>query len=200
MTDIPSSFETIQQESVQFNKPVSEAAASAIGAAVNALLKTLAPIGSYIFSDLNETQFQTAIGNPVPAIYILADGRDVTGSGYHTLTGRTHVPDTRGQLPRALNNGGSAAGTRNDGHQNPDDPSGTMAPGTQTDDKLKSHTHTFAIDYTLMTSGGGRGAGNDGDQYGTDPVQLDNQIVINHTGGNETAPKTVAGNFFIRIN
>lgn len=207
MTDIAGSSVPAQIESVQFNNPISEASLSSIGAVGNYLLNILAPVGTVWGSMLfdsgdgshpsNSFQSQLGSGNPSPATWVLADGRDVTGSRYQALTGNSTVPDLRGLMLRGSNYGGSAAGTRADGKQNPD---GTLAPGTYSADKFASHKHTFATDYVLDTNTGSRGAGSDGDQYGTNPVQLDNQIQINNTGGNETAPKTVTLNFFIRIN
>jgi hypothetical protein len=207
MTDLAPSTVPVQQEAIQFNNPVSESSLASIGAIGNYLLNVIAPVGTIWGSMLfdsgdgthpnNSFQSQLGSGNPNPPTWVLADGRDVTGSRYQTLTGNTHIPDLRGIMIRAANNGGSAAGTRADGKQNPD---GNLAPGTYSADKLASHTHTFQTDYILNTSTGSRGAGNDGDTYGTNPVQLDNQIKINNTGGNETAPKNVTINYFIRIN
>jgi hypothetical protein len=55
---------------------------------------------------LTESQFQTVYGSG----WILADGRDVSGSAYHTLTGRVTVADLRGVFLRAKNNGRASGG------------------------------------------------------------------------------------------
>jgi hypothetical protein len=67
-------------------------------------------VGDIIHSMLTEEQFILENGGG----WILADGRDVTGSKYATVTGNTTVPDMRGQFLRGKNNG------RLDGEENPD--------------------------------------------------------------------------------
>lgn len=179
MTDIPGSFSPIQQESLQFNQPVSEASLTALGASINGLLSIVLPVGTIIESMLTEAQFQAQIGNPSPAIWVLADGRSAVGTSYQSITGFTTIPDLRGIFTRGKNNG------RSDGKQNPD---GDLALGTYSDDKFESHTHSA---YTSIVAQGPTAAttfsylfpGNTG-----------------ATGGNETAPKNVTINFFIRIN
>jgi hypothetical protein len=66
------------------------------------------PIGSYIHADLTEAQLQAQMGNG----WILADGRNVYGSLYHSITGKAVVPDCRGIFLRGKNNG------RSDGFEN----------------------------------------------------------------------------------
>ena len=62
-------------------------------------------VGEIVTSLLSEAQYQGSAGTG----WILMDGRDVTGSAYHTLTGNTVVPDvtTAGRFLRST--GGAAA-------------------------------------------------------------------------------------------
>ena len=54
---------------------------------------------------LTEAQFQAEVGTD----WILMDGRDVTGSGYHTLTGNTTVPNITSTGAFLRSTGGAAA-------------------------------------------------------------------------------------------
>lgn len=67
----------------------------------------LNPVGAKTYSMLTEAQFQAQNGSG----WVLADGRNVSGSDYHTKTGQTTVPDLRGVHLRGKNNG------RADGNQ-----------------------------------------------------------------------------------
>lgn len=180
MTDITPSFALIQQESVQTDQPVSEAAASAIGGLANALFQILFPVGSIVDSMLTTAQFQGLIGTT--SVWILADGSDVTGSTYATLTGFTNAPDLRGIFRRGKNNG------RSDGNQNPD---GDLALGTYSADKFASHSHTYDDVQTFVSVSSGTGQT---PLFPAAPAQTGN------SGGNETAPKNLTVNTFIRIN
>lgn len=105
--------------------------------------------------------------------WILADGSSITGSKYAAVTGASTVPDMRGAFLRGK---GST--------YNPD---GDLAVGTYTADKLASHTHTVQISSGgatgLLAGGSGLGAG-----------------ITGATGGNETSPRSITVNIFIRIN
>lgn len=191
MTDLESSTVPVQQEAIQFNNPVSESSLAAIGAVANFLLKVQPPVGTIWASMLTETQFQSLINDPSPATWILADGRSVAGSAYAFATGQTNAPDLRGIFLRGLNNGGSAAGTRSDAFANPDDLSGTFTPGTLTQDKFKSHTHTYSVNSSF---------GADTTSAGGNAGEANGNPLTSATGGNETAPKNASINWFIRIN
>ena len=184
MPNIPSSFNRSTEESVQFDNPVSEGSLSAMGGAINGLLDTLLPIGTIVDSMLTEAQFQTQLGNPSPATWVLADGRSVVGSTYNVITGFSTIPDLRGIFRRAKNNG------RSDGDQNPD---GDLALGTYSADKFASHRH--GIEATFLPEIGGPIVHDDGSEF-----RVDNKDFTAFEGGNETAPKNVTINTFIRIN
>lgn len=199
MTDIANSSVPIQQESVQFNNPVSESSLASIGAVANYLLQVLAPVGtvwaSMLFDGGDGTHpnvnFQAQLGNPSPATWVLCDGRSVVGSTFQSLTGLTNVPDLRGIMIRASNYGGSAAGTRADGKQNPD---GTLSPGTYTTDRVGPHTHNLSsfVDgaapefggYIVLTT----------NSFSSAPFSSTDSF------GVETAPRNVTINYFVRIN
>lgn len=178
MAAVQSSFIPINEEAINFNRPVSESSLSAIAGLANGLLSIALPIGSIVDSMLTEDQFQAQIGDPSPETWILADGRDITGTSLNLLTGQTTAPDLRGIFTRGKNNG------RVDGNQNPD---GNLALGTYTADKFLSHSHSY------REPGGGGASGQSGDQ---------GLIGVNTgaAGANETAPKNVTVNKFIRIN
>src|ERR1700761_330867 len=114
MPAVAPNFIPIQQQSIQYNQPVSEAANSAIAGLANGLFFVFFPVGSIVDSLLTEAQFQAQLGNPNPATWILADGRNVAGSTYTDITGNSNIPDFRGLFRRGKNNG------RADGFQNPD--------------------------------------------------------------------------------
>lgn len=227
MTDIPGAFSFIQQESIQFNNPTSESSLTAIGATINGLLSIVLPVGSVLDSMLTETQFQTQIGNlSAPFLWVLADGRSVAGSTYESVTGNSTVPDLRSVLTRGKDNGrglnpdgdlalGTYTADKFASHTH-----ATTDPG---------HTHTItdpSHSHALYYDGLGLPAylRNNAYQGGTNITATDatgsNQLVAAaattgitganssttgisqpaSTGGNETAPKTVTLNKFIRIN
>lgn len=178
MAAVQSSFIPVNEEAINFNRPVSESSLSAIAGLANGLLSIALPVGSIVDSMLTEDQFQLQLGNPSPATWVLADGRDITGTSLNLLTGQTNAPDLRGIFTRGKNNG------RVDGNQNPD---GNLPLGTFTDDKFESHFHVF------RSPQGSGASGSPGDGG----LAAEN---TSSTGGNETAPKNVTVNKFIRIN
>lgn len=134
MSFVAPSESKIVQESIQFNQPVSESSTSAIAALANALREIILPVGSIVDSMLDESTFQSQNTSPSPERWVLADGRNVAGSVYQSLTGSATIPDLRGNFTRAKNNG------RSDGKQNPD---GDLALGTYTASKFASHMHAY---------------------------------------------------------
>lgn len=137
-------------------------------------------VGDARHSFLTETQFQSVNGDT----WVLCDGRDVTGSQYHTITGNTTVPDARGQFLRGINNG------RADGQQDPD---GERSPGHHQTDRVGEHYHTHPH-LRINGAGGGYGAVLDFDNP-NNPVNTDAFNV-----GLDSRPRNVACNIFIKIN
>lgn len=202
MSDVPGSFNRVQQEALQYNNPTSEASMASLAAPINGILSVLLPVGSIINTMLTEGQFQAQLGNPSPMTWILADGSDVTGSSYAGLVG-ANVPDLRGIFQRGKNNG------RSDGDQNPD---GDLALGTYTAGRNQSHTHGVTDPGHLHTySQGGFGGDNrtTGSAYGANGSGSYGNVATSASGtgisilgegGGDTAPGNVTVNTMIRIN
>jgi hypothetical protein len=139
-------------------------------------------IGQYLESDLTLAQHQSLYGNG----WVLADGvTSCVGSLYETITGRTVVPDARGVFLRGKNNGSATA------FANPD---GDLALGTLTQDKLRAHTHSIGQNLSNFDNGG---PSDDWSRVQTTGTQ---NVATTSTGGNETAPKSLTVNIFIKIN
>jgi hypothetical protein len=135
-------------------------------------------LGDIRTSMLTEALFQSENDTT----WIIADGQDVTGSDYHTLTGETTIPDTRGTFLRGKNNG------RVDGKQNPD---GDLPLGTYQVDDFFSHDHS--VSSSSFTGGGAQAA------IASNNVGYPAHIT-GMTGGNETRPRNITVNIFIKIN
>lgn len=133
---------------------------------------SILPVGTVIHSMLSTTQFASEYGDN----WVLADGRNVSGTKYHSVTGSTTVPDMRGRFLRGK------------GVNNPD---GDLSLGAYTADKVGPHVHNVTI--AVKGAFGGSSFGNNTNAstqvYVTDP-----------NTGNETAPKSITVNIFIRIN
>ena len=144
-------------------------------------------VGDVIHSMLTEEQFIAENG----AGWVLADGRDVTGSKYDTLIlGGLggNIPDMRGQFLRGKNNG------RLDGNENPD---GDLALGTLQVDAFQGHEHN-----QIYTSGanGSTSPGSSRDPI-TGPTTGIVSDGINGTPrvAEETRSRNITVNIFIKI-
>lgn len=151
------------------------------------VLPNVGKVGDVKTSILTEAQFQTVHGTE----WILMDGRDVTGSAYHTLTANTTVPDGRGIFLRGKNNGRSTA----EGN-----PSGEVSMGTNQADQLQSFKvgdgtvriqsrDSYPSAGLGATSGGVYGASVGGNKADIGPYHADGANG-NPRLGNETRPKT----------
>lgn len=165
-------------------------------------------VGSVYPSILTELQFQSING----VGWVLADGRNVSGTRYHAITGLTTIPDLRGMFLRAKNNG------RSDGNQNPD---GDVAIGLyQADDNL-SHDHSVATSsshqhrtllYADETDSGTDAEIMDNDATGPSssaywPTQTSSASydgrhghTLQDNGSSEMRMKNVTMNLFVKIN
>lgn len=144
---------------------------------------SILPVGTIIHSMLTTTQFASEYGTN----WVLADGRSVTGTLYASVTGNSTIPDMRGAFLRAK---GST--------YNPD---GDLAVGTYTADKFNSHDHP-GVELTGSVSGTPTGYSANWVGYKS---QINTQVTGSNVtvaaqGGNETAPRSVTVNVFIRIN
>lgn len=189
MSNLAGSSVPIQQESIQFNNPVSESSLAGIGSPVNYMLTLLLPLGSVVDSTLTEAQFQAQLGNPAPATWILSDGRSIAGSALATLTGQANALDLRGVMTRGKNNG------RSDGNQNPD---GELAVGAFSGDRLRDHTHSVG-NFPTGNTQKPDGSGNQVADSGRNTITSGGINGGSPVGG-DTAPKNVTVNKFIRIN
>lgn len=118
--------------------------------------------------------------------WILADGRDITGSDYSLLTGVTTAPDLRGRFLRGKNNS-AAGGAFLDDHN----PNGDVALGTYESDQNKAHTHSYTFSPKTAHA--------DLNFYGG-TRDTDTTVQTGSEGGNEARPRAVTVNFFIKIN
>lgn len=134
-------------------------------------------VGDIIQSMLTEEQFIAENG----AGWVLADGRSVVGSKYATLIGAS-IPDMRGQFLRGKNNG------RNDGNENPD---GEVNPGTFQTSYVGEITGLRQGNVSQYSTGGNTA----GLFYWTGGVNNG----YTYRSGQETRPKNVTVNFFIKI-
>jgi hypothetical protein len=148
------------------------------------------PVGTVVHSMLTLAQFQSIYGTT----WVLADGGSATGSMYAAVTGSSTVPDMRGQFLRGKNNG------RADGNQDPD---GERLAGNLQGHQFASHNHggSTAAQNLSRNFGAGTGAYAAG-THGTDTTRAEGSHAhtINAEGGNETRPRNVAVNIFIKIN
>lgn len=172
----PSNYTPVQEGSEGTDK---------ISAHLNGIDSTLgstgSTVGDIVQSLLTESQYQSING----AGWVLMNGRNIAGSDLATLTGNTTLPDARGQFLRSKNNG------RADGNENPD---GEIVLGIQTTDKFGSHSHTVGRGTELLVfsySGG---------QYEYSTRGGGSTKWTGAQGSNETCPKNITVNYFIKIN
>lgn len=204
MSFVPSAYNRINQPSIQFNNPVSESSIDALGAAINGLLDILTPVGSIIESMLTEAQYHSQLG--ISTTWVLADGRNVAGSLYNSVTGNANIPDLRGVFRRGKNNG------RADGNQNP---AGEVDPGTLQGSANLSHTHPLvdpghthsiasylAGSTTLLANFNTvvRGPINVSTLESTVTNSNNVGLSVSASGTSESRPTNVTTNVFIRIN
>jgi len=164
-------------------------------------------VGTVIQSMLTEAQFTAAAGSD-GVNWVLADGRDVTGSQYAAVTGSATVPDLRGAFIRGAGqnqnnqdnwNGGAVGSWHNDTTRTPRTAAFTTSnPG--------GHTHSTSIQKTASSSGN-IASGNIafGDGYNRTISNWTNAAgahthTITGGGDAETAPVHFSLNVFIRIN
>lgn len=185
MTQIAGNLLPIQQELFNFNFPVGNAGLKSIGAFLNGLLGLALPIGSIMDTMLTVDQWNSALGNPASPFWILCDGSAVSGSKYSILTGFPNVPNLCGVMRRGKNNG------RSDGDQNS---FGEIPLGGFSFDSLAAHTHSYDHGGPFISV----------ESFA--PTQSPALSYLRHStgaasgGGNETAPKNITINSFIRIN
>lgn len=199
MAEIPAQAKPIQIEETDFRSPTSESLLQKIGGSLNFIIRNKAglAIGSIEASDLTEAQYQAIRG----VGYVVADGRNVSGSAYHALTGNATIPDLRDRFLRCKDYG---AGNNSDGD---------TAIGTDQADNIKAHNHTPNLNCTrpfvaLWDPNVICREVQPTDPFARDPrvepspIQYANLNVSVGNQGNTGGgiPKSVKINWFIRIN
>lgn len=169
-------------------------------------------VGDLKESLLSEPEFKTLLSVTEQNKWVLADGRDVSGTKYAQVTGRNTIPDLRGAYLRmagvnatnAAWNGGSLNGFQEDS---------TARPNTAfTTDAQGNHHHDLGVPVMKWDAGlyhsssdsiaGGAGKGS----YDSSKDRKNTADAGNHThtivqgGDAETRPKTYSVNYFIKIN
>lgn len=138
------------------------------------------PVGSVVHSMLTLSQFQAQAGSG----WVLSDGSSCSGTSYEAITGFSNLPDMRGRFLRAKSHGSG---------NNPD---GDLSLGAYSSDKLGSHSHNLIQNTTASLSLNGGSTAYWTPQSGGSST---GGIVVS-SGSNETAPKSITVNIFIRIN
>ena len=137
-------------------------------------------LGEIRYSILSPLQFQNEYGTE----WILLNGSSIIGSDLHKKYDWTKLPDARGIFLRSKQNG------RSDGLGNPD---GDLDLGQYQKDIFERHTH---VPNTRNRGQPGTHAwvfASDGDHRQTD-------LNPANAGGNETRPKSITVNIYIKVN
>ena len=137
------------------------------------------PIGTVIPSLLTEVHLEQLVGGR----WVLADGRDVSGTAYESLTGVSFVPDLRGVFLRGAN------GARMDGLGNPE---GDLVLGDYQADEIASHRH-YGPGVSVIANGPMHGG------HGVPSNESNNAYWSGYTGGTETRPRNVTVNYYVRV-
>jgi microcystin-dependent protein len=161
-------------------------------------------VGSVQQSMLTENQFATVLGPVEGSKWVLADGRNCTGTKYAQITGKTNLPDLRGAFLRS-------AGKNNNGKVSWD--GGTA--GSWFEDSTALPKRAFVISDSgnhdhgvgglsgVFANAGGHDlvAGTSGSPEGTRVFAWSGNHSHNISGGDaQTAPVHVALNTFIKVN
>lgn len=175
------------------------ASAAAALAAITAVRDFYTPVGTVIASMLSEAIFQSQVGSSgiLGTNWVLADGRNVAGSSYQTLTGNATLPDMRDKYLRGKNNGLIP----------PLNPAGDLSLGTYQADAIASHIHQFNS-FTLINtdpSNTGDIVKDDGSEFlrsqtGSSSITFNTITNPPTTADTEVRPRTIIINYFIRIN
>jgi Protein of unknown function (DUF2793) len=176
---------------------------------------SLFTIGDIKQSLLTETQFIAELGAVEGRKWVLADGRNVAGTRYATITGNLTVPDLRGAYLRmagqnatnAAWNGGALNAYQEDSTARPKNPFTTDGGG--------AHSHLLGLavyggdansplinGYPRGAAGSRRTVGNVGSDFPASMPGTDTATAHTHTisgGDAESRPKTYATNFYIKV-
>jgi len=171
---------------------------------------SLFTVGDIKQSILTETQFIAELGVVEGRKWVLADGRNVAGTRYATLTNSVTVPDLRGAYLRMAGQNSTNA-SWNGGALNSYQEDMTRAPRNTafTTDSQGNHQHANgaaswggdAIWYGSRTMPNNKRVSNWDDWSGANPLtSSDGAHTHTITGGDsETKPKSYTTNFFIKV-
>jgi hypothetical protein len=169
-------------------------------------------IGDIKQSILTETQFKAQFSTTEAAKWVLADGRNVAGTAYATLTGSATVPDLRGGYLRMA--GQNSTNTAwNGGTLNSYQEDTTRAPRNTafTADSNGGHRHSAGIPswstddfahYGINDTGVSKKISNV-DGWSSQTPYTDYAAAHTHSvsgGDTETRPKSYTVNYFIKVN
>lgn len=169
-------------------------------------------VGAIQQSVLTEPQFKTLLDAAEQLKWVLADGRDVTGSRYATVTGSNTVPDLRGAFLRGSGTnknpswvGGALGAYQEDSTARPK----TAFTGTTGTDGAHTHTANPEGYYASKSSSGTWAIGSPVVHDGQDGRMTLNtstagahshNVTINGGGDSETRPKSYGINYFVKVN
>ena len=168
-------------------------------------------VGDIKQSILTEPQFKTEMGTDGGG-WVLADGRNVTGSKYSAITGLNNVPDLRGAYLRmAGNNNSNTSWIGGDLNTWQDDTTRRPRNTAFTISTAGDHTHNFnrsasqgTNDFTNwdMITVGRNSGGSHWSATGNPGMHGAGAHTHTITGGGdiETRPKTYSVNYYIKIN
>jgi hypothetical protein len=166
-------------------------------------------VGSIQQSMLTEPQWATLLGPVEGAKWVLADGRNCTGTKFGQITGKTNLPDLRGAFLRSAGQNRNGYNRWNGGDVGQWYEDSTALPKTAfTTSSSGAHTHTANPEgyYASKSSSGTWAIGSPVVHDGQDGrMTLSTSTAGAHThtigGGDiQTAPVHVAVNTFIKIN
>jgi hypothetical protein len=157
---------------------------------ISTLQRESSQVGDIVSSMLADNEFQT---QRVSTEWVLADGRSVVGSLYAKVTGNTNIPDLRGVFLRGKNNlmPDESAG-RN--------PAGDLPLGQYQPDALAAHQHDFKYGFKQDDAAildRIQGGSNTPYTVGSDSGE---KTEIQPNASEETRPRNVTANYFIKIN
>lgn len=158
------------------------------------------PVGTVVPSLLTESQFQSELGTH----WVLADGRNVTGTRFASLFGSNTLPDMRGVFLRGKDNGAGKDSERALGNYQTD-----AFQGHQHGQMFGSNAgHNIPENTTASTGGTYQSSVGNASGYFSGNFNGYQVITSNIYAGsngtprtdNETRPKNVTVNYFIKIN
>lgn len=150
-------------------------------------------VGSVQQTFLSAVEFESIMGTD----WVLADGRDVSGSLYETITGNSTAPDVRGLFLRTV--GGNANATIG-GSQGEDVNQGSISASSNS---TGAHTHNmWSFSGATLSGGGSNIPINQSSSNSSQATQSagSHNHTITISAGSETRPVNITVNTFIKIN